>query len=71
VASASSRAFTTPPRRSAKIDFARAWVAFARRGNPGWAAYNTTDRPTMFFDLNGRVEIDPFGTERRIWEEKR
>ncbi|CAN5242252.1 hypothetical protein BH10PSE6_BH10PSE6_18750 [soil metagenome] len=43
----------------------------ARRGNPGWAAYNTTDRPTMIFDLNSRVENDPFGTERRVWEEKR
>lgn len=49
----------------------RAWIAFARSGNPGWPAYNTTDRPTMVFDLPSRVAFDPFGAERRVWEDKR
>jgi para-nitrobenzyl esterase len=49
---------------------ARAWIAFAASGNPGWKPYDTTDRPTMVFDLQSRVENDPFGAERRIWEDK-
>jgi len=48
---------------------ARAWLAFARTGNPGWKPYDTTIRPTMVFDLESRVENDPFGAERKIWEE--
>jgi para-nitrobenzyl esterase len=47
----------------------RAWLAFARSGNPGWPAYDTRDRPTMVFDRQSRVENDPFGAERRAWEE--
>lgn len=50
---------------------ARAWLAFAKDGNPGWRAYDLTDRPTMVFDVESRVENDPFGMERRAWEEKR
>ena len=48
-----------------------AFVAFARTGNPGWPAYDTSRRPTMVFDLQSRVENDPFGAERKIWEDKR
>jgi para-nitrobenzyl esterase len=48
---------------------ARAWIAFAKTGNPGWPAYDTTRRPTMVFDLESRVENDPFGAERRAWED--
>ena len=47
----------------------RAWLAFAKSGNPGWPAYDTKNRPTMVFDLQSRVENDPFGAERRAWEE--
>ena len=49
---------------------ARAWIAFARSGDPGWPS-RFTDRPTMMFDVKSHVEYDPFGTERRVWEEKR
>ncbi|MCW5733462.1 MAG: carboxylesterase/lipase family protein [Enhydrobacter sp.] len=48
---------------------ARAWLAFAKDGTPGWPAYDLTDRPTMVFDVKSRVENDPFGVERRVWEE--
>ncbi len=48
----------------------RAWIAFARNGTPGWARYSTADRPTMVFDTHCRVENDPFGAERRVWEDK-
>ena len=49
---------------------AKAWIAFARHGNPGWPAYSTTHRPTMVFDLVSRVENDPYSPERKVWEEK-
>ena len=49
---------------------ARAWIAFARHGKPGWPAYSTTERATMVFDLVSRVENDPHSTERKVWEEK-
>jgi len=50
---------------------ARAWIAFAREGNPGWPAYSTTDRATMVFDTISRVHNDPYGAERRVWEDKK
>jgi para-nitrobenzyl esterase len=46
----------------------RAWIAFARDGNPGWPAYSTAERATMIFDDACRVEKDPHGAERRVWE---
>ena len=49
---------------------ARAWIAFAREGNPGWPAYSTTDRATMVFNTASRVQNDPYGAERRVWGEK-
>ncbi|UYN95576.1 MAG: carboxylesterase/lipase family protein [Enhydrobacter sp.] len=48
----------------------RAWIAFARTGDPGWPRYSTAERPTMIFDTASRVEADPFGAERRVWEDK-
>jgi para-nitrobenzyl esterase len=52
----------------------RAWLAFARHGRPGhdglpdWPVYSTAKRATMIFDTTCRVENDPYGTERRVWE---
>ncbi len=60
-----------PSRLALGETMARAWIAFARTGNPGWPAYDTIRRPTMVFDLQSRVENDPFGAERKIWEDKR
>jgi len=48
---------------------ARAWIAFARDGKPGWPAYSTTERATMVFDLVSGVENDPYSTERKVWED--
>ena len=45
-----------------------AWVAFARDGDPGWAAYDLEERATMMFDLEGGVQEDPRAQERRLWE---
>jgi len=48
---------------------ARAWIAFAREGKPGWPAYSTRERTTMIFDKTSRVENDPYGAERRVWQD--
>jgi para-nitrobenzyl esterase len=50
---------------------AKTWLAFARTGNPGWPAYSTAERPTMVFDTVSRVEKDPLGDERKLWEQKK
>ena len=32
------------------------------------AVFATAERATMIFDTECRVENDPYGTERRVWE---
>jgi para-nitrobenzyl esterase len=49
-------------------------IALARSGNPNhdaiptWPAYSMTDRATMVFDVEPRVEHDPMSAARRVWE---
>lgn len=49
-----------------------AWIAFARTGNPStedlppWPAYDLKNRATMVFDLESRVQEDPYREIRRI-----
>ena len=49
-----------------------AWLAFARTGNPNtpalpdWPAYDPQTRSTMIFDLESRVENDPWSEIRRL-----
>ena len=51
------------------------WSTFARTGKPGakgqpdWPAYNTTQRATMLINAECKVLDDPYGLERRLWEE--
>jgi para-nitrobenzyl esterase len=51
-----------------------AWLAFARRGDPGhdgipdWPAYDTDDRATMVFDRQTELAFDPFPAERVAWD---
>ena len=42
----------------------RAWIAFARTGDPGWPAYEPARRPTMRFDREIQVLDDPDGEAR-------
>jgi para-nitrobenzyl esterase len=50
-----------------------AWITFARGGAPelpggvAWPAYDAALRRTMIFDLECRVENDPFGEERHAF----
>jgi len=52
----------------------RAWLAFARTGDPDhdglphWPPYTAERRATMVFDRECRVEDDPLADERRAWE---
>ena len=51
-----------------------AWIAFAKGGDPSheglpaWQAYDTTDRATMVFDAESRIELAPLEPERSFWE---
>jgi len=48
------------------------WIAFARTGVPNttklprWTPYNSTDRPTMVFNNESRVENDPIREQRIV-----
>ncbi|CAK7284039.1 carboxylesterase/lipase family protein [Streptomyces misionensis] len=44
-----------------------AWIRFARTGNPGWDAYDTTHRATMRIDAEWTLVYDPRGRERQAW----
>ena len=44
-----------------------AWIAFARHGDPGWAAHDRQRRPTMVFGARSALAEDPLGQERRAW----
>ena len=59
-----------PERLALGKTMGRAWIAFARDGNPGWPVYSTAERATMVFDRASRVENDPCGAERKVWEAK-
>jgi para-nitrobenzyl esterase len=49
----------------------KAWVAFARTGNPShsgipkWEPFNANQRPTMVFDKDCKFVNDPHGDERK------
>jgi para-nitrobenzyl esterase len=51
---------------------AKAWVAFARTGNPNhaglpkWGAFDTTTRTTMVFDKECKVVNDPHAAEQKL-----
>jgi para-nitrobenzyl esterase len=45
-----------------------AWVAFAKDGDPGWPAYDTSRRATKLLDQQSTVVDDPDGDMREAWE---
>ena len=50
------------------------WAAFARNGRPdhpsipAWPAYDNAVRATLVLDKTCRIENDPRGEERRLWQ---
>ncbi len=45
-----------------------AWVRFVRDGDPGWPAYEPQRRPVQEFGPDVRVQGDPRGTQRALWD---
>ncbi|WP_043636594.1 carboxylesterase/lipase family protein [Nonomuraea candida] len=45
----------------------RAWVRFARTGDPGWDPYDTRRRATMRIDTGWTLVDDPRAAERLAW----
>jgi para-nitrobenzyl esterase len=46
----------------------KAWVDFAKTGNPGWDGYDTESRTVMRFDERSSVVVNPASEERELWE---
>ncbi|HEY0800029.1 MAG TPA: carboxylesterase family protein [Steroidobacteraceae bacterium] len=52
---------------------ASAFLAFAKTGNPynshipQWPRFDTSQRATLVFDRDTRIECDPHGTLRKLW----
>jgi para-nitrobenzyl esterase len=46
----------------------KAWVNFMQTGEVAWPRYDTSTRSTMLLDVNSRVEEDPQGDLRRVWD---
>jgi para-nitrobenzyl esterase len=56
-----------PERQQIADAMHRAWIAFARTGDPGWPAYDTERRATMQFDAVSEVVDDPEREQRQAW----
>jgi carboxylesterase type B len=58
-----------PERAALATAMHQAWIRFARTGDPGWPAYDTTRRPTQVYDGGSNPVVDdPDGTERTVWD---
>jgi len=58
---------TGPERRAIATEMHRAWIAFARTGDPGWPVYEEGRRATMRFDRQTEVLDDPDSAQRQAW----
>lgn len=56
-----------PAARPVSEAMMRAFVRFARTGNPGWAPYTLPRRQTMIFDAAPHLESDPRRWERELF----
>jgi para-nitrobenzyl esterase len=69
-----ARGIAGDPPQSLADDVHAAWVAFVKTGDPQhsglptWPAWDSTQRPTMCFDLAASVENDPAADERALWD---
>jgi para-nitrobenzyl esterase len=65
---------TDPDREKTALNMSEMWTTFARTGHPGakgqpaWPAYSLEERATMMIDAECKVERDPFGRERAMWD---
>jgi para-nitrobenzyl esterase len=56
-----------PSSRPVSQAMMQAFLRFARTGDPGWAPYTLSRRPTMIFDRVPRLERDPRRHERELF----
>lgn len=47
------------------------WLRFVKTGDPGWARYELSTRPTMRFDTTSSVVSDPLSERRQLWAAKK
>jgi para-nitrobenzyl esterase len=47
------------------------WLRFVKTGDPGWARYELTTRPTMRFDTASALVSDPLSQRRLLWAGKK
>jgi para-nitrobenzyl esterase len=71
VARCDSSTGNTPQARKLGTAMSRAWINFARSGNPtqpelGWPKFDPKQIQTMIFDVESRVENNPIGDARRL-----
>ena len=65
---------TDPDREKTALNMSEMWAAFAKtgrpsaKGQPPWPAYALPRRATMMIDAQCKVEDDPFGQERAMWD---
>ncbi len=63
-----------PRRTKAALNMSEMWTTFARTGHPGakgqptWLAYDLPNRATMMIDAECKLQQDPFGEERAMWD---
>lgn len=57
----------TPARAAMSERVMRAFVRFARTGNPGWAPYAVPGRETMVWETSSRLVSDPRKWERELF----
>jgi len=62
-----------PEAQRLSVKMSTAWTTFARKGDPStpampWSAYTKEQRATMVFTANPKIENDPMGGDRLIWE---
>jgi para-nitrobenzyl esterase len=61
-----------PAVRALSDTMMRSWLSFAEHSEPrhlpSWRAYDLAQRPTLIFDLEPRLALDPLGEERRAWD---
>lgn len=74
VFSTTDRALATEAGPAALVEaMSGAWAEFARSGSPNrsglapWSPYSTGERPTMIFNEESGVELDPLKVDREYW----